>query len=112
MRLSTTLLVVVAAGLFAVGHAADQTKISQSQDVAPFEHATGGKGLLRAVAIVNEDDEEERGLTTPLLARLPGTTQNTARNAEKAVRKAEEEAMKIRWFRVDFEIWMKMTKGD
>ncbi|KAE8885455.1 hypothetical protein PF005_g11625 [Phytophthora fragariae] len=45
MRLSTTLLVVVAAGLFAVGNASDQTKISKSQDVAPFEHAAGGKRL-------------------------------------------------------------------
>ncbi|KAE9319380.1 hypothetical protein PR003_g17991 [Phytophthora rubi] len=70
----------------------------------PFENAAGnGKRLLRTVATVNEVGNEERSLTTPLLARLPGTTQNTARKAEK-------EAMKIKSFRVDYAIWMKNDK--
>ncbi|KAE9001487.1 hypothetical protein PR003_g17990 [Phytophthora rubi] len=92
------LLVVAAAGLFAVGHATtDLSQTKLSQDVAQFQNAIGnGKRLLRTVDTLNADDEEERVISWADLAALfPGTAANLARKAEK-------ETAKIRGYAVDF----------
>ncbi|KAE8889175.1 hypothetical protein PF005_g5064 [Phytophthora fragariae] len=90
MRLSATLLVVAAAGLFATGHAAtdlSQTKLSQSQGVAQFENTIGnGKRLLRTVDTVDKDDEEERVSWAALLVHVPGTAQNVAKQETKIIK--------------------------
>ncbi|KAE8978875.1 hypothetical protein PR003_g25650 [Phytophthora rubi] len=90
MRLSATLLVAAAAGLFATGHAAtdlSQTKLSQSQGVAQFENTIGnGKRLLRTVDTVDKDDKEERVSWAALLAHVPGTAENVAKQETKIIK--------------------------
>ncbi|EGZ23293.1 avirulence protein 1b [Phytophthora sojae] len=112
MRLSATLLVVAAAGLFATGHAASdvsQPTIPQSLDVGqldPGAETVTPKRLLRAVC---DDNEEERGAWSALLSRFPGTAKNLAREAEKQTAKIKLYADDFATYRANGDVPYEVT---